>query len=85
MLTCEAVLAHYDSTKAMKLACNCNAFANDLGAVLSHTLDDGEHPVASIYLPHVNKSSYSQIEKEALELVYGVKNFTSTCMADVSP
>ena len=56
MLICEAVLAHYDSTKAMKLTCNCNAFAYGLGAVLSHTLDDGEHPVASIYLPHVDKS-----------------------------
>ena len=44
MLTCDAVLAYYDSTKPIKLACDASAYG--LGAVLSHTLDDGEHPVA---------------------------------------
>ena len=44
MLTCNVVLPHYDSTKLMKLACNTSAYG--LGAVLSHTLDDEEHPVA---------------------------------------
>ena len=84
MLTCDAVLAHYDSTKPIKLACDASAYG--LGAVLSHTLDDGEHPVAftSRTLTKAERN-YSQIEKEALALVIGVKNFTSTCMEDASP
>ena len=36
MLTCDAVLAHYDSTKPMKLACDVSAYG--LGTVISHTL-----------------------------------------------
>ena len=83
MLTCDAVLAHYDSTKPIKLACNASGYG--LGAVLS---DDGEHPVAftSLTLAKAERN-YNQIEKEALvlALVFGVKNFTSTCMEDVSP
>ena len=77
MLTCDAVLACYDSTKPIKLACDASAYG--LEAVLSHTLDDGEHPVTftSRTLTKAERN-YSQIEKEALALVFGIKNFTST-------
>ena len=38
LLTCEAVLTHYDSAKHIKLACDDSAYG--------HTLQDGERPVA---------------------------------------
>ena len=51
MLTSKAVLAHYDSTKPLKLACDASAY--ELGAVLSHTLDDGEYLIVfNSFLTH---------------------------------
>ena len=46
------------------------------GLVLSHTLDDGEHPVAFTSRTLIKaERNYSQIKKEALALVYRVKKF----------
>ena len=44
--------------------------------MLLHTLDDGENPVAfaSRRLTKA-ESNYSQIEKEGLTIVFGVKNY----------
>ena len=74
MLTSEAVLVHYDSTRPIKLACDASSYG--LGAVLSHVFEDGEHPVAfaSRTLTKAEKN-YSQIEKEALALIFGIKKF----------
>ena len=74
MLTSDAVLVHYDSTKPIRLACDASSYG--LGAVLSHVFDDGEHPVA-FALRTLSKAeqNYSQIEKEALALIFGVKKF----------
>ena len=74
LLTCEAVLVHYDSTKPIKLACDASAYS--LGSVLSHTLQGEEHLVAfaSQRLTKAERN-YSQIEKEALAIVFGVKKF----------
>ena len=84
MLTCDTALAHYDRMKPRKLACDASAYG--LGAVLSHTLDAEEHPVAfiSCILTKAERN-YSQIEKEALVLVLWIKNFISNCMEDASP
>ena len=74
MLTSDAVLVHYDSTRLIRLACDASSYG--LGAVLSHVFEDGEHPVAfaSRTLSKAEKN-YSQIEKEALALIFGVKKF----------
>ncbi|XP_038839634.1 uncharacterized protein LOC120037720 [Salvelinus namaycush] len=64
---------HYDPELPVKLACDASPYG--CGAVLSHTLKDGsERPVAfaSRTLNDAEKN-YSQIDKEALALVWGVK------------
>ena len=74
MLTCDAVLVHYDSTKPIKLACDASSYG--LGAVLSHVCDDGEHPISFVSRTLTkDEKNDSQIEKEALGLVFGVKKF----------
>ena len=81
MLTCEAVLVHYDSTKPIKLACDASSYG--LGAVLSHVCDDGEHPIAFVSRTLTKaERNYSQIEKEALGLVFGLKNSTNIYLGD---
>ena len=74
MLTSDAVSVHYDSTKLIKLACDSSSYG--LAAVLSHVVDDGEHPVAFVSRTLSKaEQNYSQIEKEALALIFGVKKF----------
>ena len=65
----------FDSKLRLWLAGDASAFG--VGAVLSHILSDGsEHPVtfASRALS-ASERNYSQVEKEALSLVIGVRTF----------
>ena len=69
------MLVHYDSSKQLVLA--WDASPHGLGAVLSHIMEDGEeHPVAyaSRTLTAAEKK-YSQLEKEALAIVFAVGKF----------
>ena len=69
------VLEHYDPEKLLTLATDASPYG--VGAVLSHVMeDDSEKPIAyaSLALNLVEKR-YSQLAKEALAIVFGVKRF----------
>ena len=75
MLLQDKVLIHYDPELPLVLATDSSSYG--LGAVLSHrTVEGEERPIAhaSRSLSETEKK-YSQIEKEALSLVWGVKTF----------
>ena len=67
------VLVHFDPEKELILACNASPYG--IGAILSHRMSDGQDkPIAftSRSLAPAERK-YSQIEKEGLAIVFGVK------------
>ena len=69
------LLVHYDTKKLLVLACDTSPYG--LGAVLSHIMEDSsERPIvfASRTLSKAERN-YSQIEKEGLAIIFGVKKF----------
>ena len=72
-LTSDCILTHFDPTKALVLACDASPYG--IGVVLSHQMEDGlDKPIAfsSQTLAPAEKK-YSQLEKEGLAVIFGVK------------
>ena len=74
-LTSAAVLAHYDPNVSLHLAGDASAYG--VGAVISHVYPNGsERPVAyASRTLSVSEKNYSQLEKEALSLIFGLRKF----------
>lgn len=68
------VLVHYDPSKPIVISCDSSSYG--VGSVLSHRIDGIDKPIyfASGTLSNAEKN-YSQIEREALAIIFGVKKF----------
>ena len=77
LLSSSQLLVHFDPSLEIRLA--CDAYAYGIGAVLSHRMPDGsEKPIGFVSRTLKNaEQNYSQVEKEGLACVYGVKCFHS--------
>ena len=68
-------MVHYDNARPLVLACDASPYG--LGAVLSHIIKDGQEcPVAyALCTLTPAEKNYSQLEKEALGVVFSVQKF----------
>ena len=70
-----SLLVNFDDNKPLVLTCDTSPYG--LGAVLSHTMDDGSvRPIsyASRSLTAAEKG-YAKLKKEALSINFGIKKF----------
>lgn len=74
LLVQNQILVHFDPSKPIVVSCDSSSYG--IGCVLSHRVDGVEKPiqVASATLSPAERN-YSQIEREALAIVFGVKRF----------
>ncbi len=75
LLASSPLLVHYDQKLPLTLACNASAYF--IGAVLANRMPDSfERPIgyASRTLNKAERN-YSELEKEGLSLVFGIKKF----------
>ena len=81
-LISDRFLTHYRQDLPLRLACDASAFG--LGAVLSHVFPNGEvKPIAyASRTLSCAERNYSQIDKEALAIVYACLLYTSPSPRD---
>ena len=74
-MTSNKVLEHFDVKLPITLACDASAYG--IGAMISNINSEGEErPIAfSSRTLSSSERNYSQLEKKALAIIYGVKKF----------
>ncbi|XP_033014646.1 uncharacterized protein K02A2.6-like, partial [Lacerta agilis] len=75
LLSSDSVLVQYSEARPLVLACDASPFG--IGAVLSHRFPDGREAPLAYFSRTLSPAerNYSQLDKEALALVAGVKRF----------
>ncbi|XP_068149456.1 uncharacterized protein [Drosophila tropicalis] len=75
LVTSQNVLMHFDGKLPVLLTCDASPYG--IGAVLSHKLQDGSEKPIAFYSRTLSKTerNYSQIDREAVGLISGVKKF----------
>ena len=71
ILSSPPIVVHFDPSKPLVLTTDASEYG--IGAVLSHTTTDGEHPIAC-YSRTLSKAerNYSQLDKEGLAVIFGL-------------
>ena len=81
------LLDHYNGSKPLQLSCVASPYA--VGAVLTHSSLEGPQRLLAFVSQMLTpvEAKYSQLDKEALVITYGVKHFHSysNCSEDNSP
>jgi len=77
MLTSSSLLIHFDPMLLILLQCDASQYG--IGAVLAHHLPDGSEKPVGFASRTLNSAeqNYSQLEKEGLACIFGVKRFLS--------
>ncbi|XP_015263543.1 PREDICTED: uncharacterized protein K02A2.6-like [Gekko japonicus] len=75
LLISNSVLAHFDESLPVVLACDASPYG--VGAVLAHRLPDGREVPVAYYSRTLSAAerNYAQIDREGLAIVAGVKKF----------
>ena len=75
VLSSDQVLVHFDPNKPLGLSCDASKVG--IGVVLFHRYPDGsERPIANASKTlTAAERNYSQVHKEALSIIYGLKKF----------
>jgi len=71
----DVILTHCDPNRPLPLASDASPYG--IGSSLSHVMEDGEEQPIAFATRSLTSSekNYSQIDKEALALIWGVKQF----------
>ena len=77
LLISSNLLVHFNPHLLLILICNASAYG--IGAVLAHKMPDGSEQPIGYVLCTLNfaECNYSQLEKEGLSRVFGIKRFYS--------
>ncbi|XP_030847129.1 uncharacterized protein K02A2.6-like [Strongylocentrotus purpuratus] len=74
ILSSSKILVYFDPSKEVTLAVDASPYG--IGAVISHVTEEGDKPIAYASRKLTKaEMNYSQLEKEALAIVYGVRYF----------